>query len=109
MTATAAAVNGNAMPTEAPSAPKASKEAVNKLIAKYTKADEAVSSAKAALEKATEARATVCKELAATSGKGKYRVNGEIVTLTSRKSKKTEQETFFFKGKNDDDEVLGGD
>src|SRR5271170_746310 len=88
--------------------PKPTTEQTKAMIAVYVKADDDVETAKAMYDKALEVRDAAVQTLYAASGKGKYRIRGEVVTLTSRKSKKTGKESVFFKGKNDD-EVIGGD
>jgi hypothetical protein len=84
------------------------KEEIKAMVAVYVKADDDVTTAKALHDKALEARSAAVKMIYAKCGKGKYSIKGEVVTLTSRKSKKTGKESFFFKGKNDED-VIGGD
>jgi hypothetical protein len=83
-------------------------EEIKAMVAVYSKADDDVTTAKAMWDKAMEVRSAAVKVIHDRAGKGKYKIKGEIVTLTSRKSKKTGKESFFFKGKNDD-EVIGGD
>lgn len=88
--------------------PKATKEEIKAMVAKYVKADADVLTAKAMFDKAMEVRGEIAKEIYVKSGKGKYSVGGEIMTLMSRSSKKSGKESYFFKGQNDD-EVIGGD
>ena len=88
---------------------KASPEEVKAMLAAYVIFHGEVKAAEAALEAAKERCNNLCRDLAEKSGKGKYRVQGEVKTLSSKKSKKTQKEAFFFRGKDDDDTVLGGD
>lgn len=88
--------------------PPATKEEVKALIAIYVKADNDVDTAKAMYDKAMEVRNAAAKVIHDKAGKGKYRIKGEICTLMSRKSKKSNKESYFFKGQSDD-EVIGGD
>src|ERR1700677_3360198 len=71
---------------------------------RYIKLDDKVIAAKEAYDKALTARAEFTKKFADDCGKGKYRIREEILTLTSRKSKGGDTETFYFRGKTDDDE-----
>jgi len=88
---------------------KASPEEVKNMLAAYVIFHGEVKAAEAALEAAKERCNNLCRDLAEKSGKGKYRVQGEIKTLSSKKSKKTQKESFFFRGQDDDETVLGGD
>jgi hypothetical protein len=72
---------------------------------KYVKLDDKVVAAKEAYDKALAARGEFCKKFAEDCGKGKYRIREEILTLTSRKGKNSDTETFYFRGKTDDEEV----
>jgi hypothetical protein len=89
----------------APTAAKPSQAKVDEYKEKYVKLDDRVAAAKEAFDKAMAARSEFCKKFADECGKGKYKIREEILTLTSRKSKGGDTETFYMRGKNDDDEV----
>jgi hypothetical protein len=99
--------NGTAT-TKTEEKPKPTKDEIKAMISAYIKADDDVTTAEALLKKALEVRGVAAKEIHDKSGKAKYMIRGEVLTLTSRKSKKTGKETYFFKGQTDDD-VIGGD
>ena len=100
--------NGTASAPATPATPapaKASDAKVLEYKEKYVKAAARVTAAKEAYDKAMTARSELCKKFAEECGKGKYKIREEILTLTSRKSKGGDTETFYMRGKQDDDEV----
>lgn len=92
-------------PPAAPAAAKPSQEKVDKYKEQFIKLDDKVTAAKEAFDKAMTARSEFCKKFAEDCGKGKYKIREEVLTLTSRKGKNSDTETFHFRGKTDDDEV----
>jgi hypothetical protein len=88
---------------------KASPEEVKSILAAYVVLHGEVKTCEKATEDAKERCNNLLRDLAEKSGKGKYRVQGDIKTLSSKKSKKTGKEAFFFRGQDDDETVLGGD
>lgn len=83
------------------------KTAIKALFVEYEEKDDLIEQAKAAVEKAVQARSDVVKKIAAASGgKKKLRYKGQEVTIVSKANKTTNTETFFFRGKTRDEDAL---
>lgn len=100
----AAKAEGNGTEKEAE---KPTKEQIKAKITKYEASDDAVTKAKVVYDKALEARNKITQEIFDLSGAGKYRVRGEVMTLMARKKKNSEEQSVYFRGQNDDEEVMG--
>ena len=93
---------------ETPKTPLTKAE-IKALVTAYVEADDAVIEAEALVETAAKDREAAARAIYEASGKGKYKVRDEVLILTARKTRNGDGVSVYFKRKEEDDDIIGGD
>jgi len=76
------------------------KVALKRLAEEYNAADRAIQDAEAAVVLAVQRRSDIVEKMAqAAGGKNKLRMDGQEVTIVSKKNNKLDRNTFYLRGK----------